>query len=343
MHYTKQKITALFLGMLILAVTAMAEEPDTSHALGGSVQGLSSRNIFLLDLEHLHNFKMKLPFPAGMRFEVYQGNGGDFTHGGFNRYAWDFGLPENTPVCAVAGGRVVRVKQDSGTGGVETTHFASANTVILDHGHGIFTQYLHLRRASVIVGEGDLVAAGQVIAASGNTGFSSTPHLHFQVQDASGQSVAARFVDVDGDGVPRESRFYTSGNDGKGTSNFAGDSRFPLEAFARNQIILTNTNLPGHLLRSHAQYELAGKVLHPARQVAVFVMAPTGGKALLSKLVPVKEDGSFRTTVDFQSLRDCGVVWSELPTQSNTFSLAITPVEDDGSFWSNFSVPVSVR
>jgi murein DD-endopeptidase MepM/ murein hydrolase activator NlpD len=56
---------------------------------------------------------------------------------------------------------------------------ARGNTVILDHGAGVYSTYAHLQRADVA--KGNAVAAGQVIGRVGSTGFSTGPHLHWEV------------------------------------------------------------------------------------------------------------------------------------------------------------------
>jgi hypothetical protein len=55
--------------------------------------------------------------------------------------------------------------------------FFGGNTVILDHGQGIFTMYMHL--SSFNVRPDDIVSTGDIIGSVGSTGRSSGPHLHF--------------------------------------------------------------------------------------------------------------------------------------------------------------------
>jgi murein DD-endopeptidase MepM/ murein hydrolase activator NlpD len=56
------------------------------------------------------------------------------------------------------------------------------NGIRLDHGDGWTTWYCHLRRGSVMVAEGDRVAAGQALALVGLSGQTSFPHLHFDLR-----------------------------------------------------------------------------------------------------------------------------------------------------------------
>ena len=112
-----------------------------------------------------HPFKVKLPFAAGEQYRVCQGNGGRFSHNCDEfRYAWDFDLPEGTPVAAAAAGRVVELKQDGKLGGGSRRFAAYTNFVLLDHGHGHFTRYMHLQFNGAKVKVGELVNAGQIIA-----------------------------------------------------------------------------------------------------------------------------------------------------------------------------------
>jgi murein DD-endopeptidase MepM/ murein hydrolase activator NlpD len=124
------------------------------------------------------------PFAPGQRFAVTQGYNGEFTHqGAENQYAVDFGMPMGSPVHAARAGRVVQIEEDFYRNGLDMKRDADrANIVVIEHSDGSLGVYAHLDLESVMVGPGQVVRAGQAIAKSGNTGFSTGPHLHFVVQ-----------------------------------------------------------------------------------------------------------------------------------------------------------------
>jgi hypothetical protein len=127
------------------------------------------------------SFVYQLPFPTGARFKVTQGYNGTFSHTGANQYAIDWKMPEGTPVRAARGGLVVRVKDDSNTGGASMDYDRYNNYVLIRHNDGTLGQYCHLKKGGCVVKPGQVVTTGQLIAHSGNTGFSSGAHLHFCV------------------------------------------------------------------------------------------------------------------------------------------------------------------
>jgi murein DD-endopeptidase MepM/ murein hydrolase activator NlpD len=161
----------------------------------------------------------KLPYSGGSGFDVCQGNNhAGSTHVGLAAYAWDFCMPIGTPVLAARGGSVLAVRQSSNVGGWGPSFANAANFVVVDHGDGSAGLYMHLMFMGARVKVGDRVDTGQLIAYSGNTGWTSAPHLHFMVMktdqdDYYTQSMPVLFTDVLTDGgLPLEDNSYTSGN-----------------------------------------------------------------------------------------------------------------------------------
>ncbi len=91
---------------------------------------------------------------------------------GYFHTGLDIGVSTGTPVCAADGGVVMSL-----TGWYEQGYGWG---VFIDHGNGIVTVYGH--NSSLAVSPGQTVAKGQVIAYSGSTGWSTGPHVHFEVR-----------------------------------------------------------------------------------------------------------------------------------------------------------------
>jgi murein DD-endopeptidase MepM/ murein hydrolase activator NlpD len=153
------------------------------------------------------------PFAAGEQFPVSQGFQGDRTHTTpDSEYAVDIAMPVGTPVLAVRDGTVMDVEEDFNRGGADREKFLDkANHVRILHEDGTMSVYAHLDLASVSVRPGVRVRAGQQIARSGNTGFSSGPHLHFALQRNVGMQLVSlpfKFETADGaSAAPEETRF----------------------------------------------------------------------------------------------------------------------------------------
>ena len=124
----------------------------------------------------------RLPFAHGTKHKVGQGYFGTFSHSSrFGEYAIDFDMKEGTPILASREGLVVEIKQDSSIRGLTSAYAKHGNFILIYHKDGTFARYLHLKYRGCIVRPGDRVRAGQKIGYSGNTGWTSGPHLHFQV------------------------------------------------------------------------------------------------------------------------------------------------------------------
>ncbi|CAL9275369.1 MULTISPECIES: M23 family metallopeptidase [Streptomyces] len=87
----------------------------------------------------------------------------------------DFAVPIGTNVVATHGGTVVKAGGNGAGDGP-----AYGNAIVIKHGNGTYSQYAHLSKINVKIGQ--IVKTGQSIAKSGNTGNSSGPHLHFEIR-----------------------------------------------------------------------------------------------------------------------------------------------------------------
>ncbi|WP_300362042.1 M23 family metallopeptidase [Fusobacterium sp.] len=115
---------------------------------------------FIYPVTSAKDKKISSPFGA-MRFVNNKVSG---YHSGI-----DFPVAIGTPLVASNSGRVVLAKRLVTTG----------NTIIIDHGMNVFSAYAHMSQLNVK--EGDMVKKGQNIGKSGNTGFTTGPHLHFTI------------------------------------------------------------------------------------------------------------------------------------------------------------------
>ncbi len=95
----------------------------------------------------------------------------------------DFGIPQGTKVVAAQNGTVVEAGNTDAVPGC----LSYGRWILIRHPNGLSTLYAHL--SAVSVNTGDTVAKGQLIGYSGNTGYSTGPHLHFSVFASAGVNV----------------------------------------------------------------------------------------------------------------------------------------------------------
>lgn len=131
------------------------------------------------------------PFSAGRGFPITQAYPDAVTHRTIDSiYAVDIAMPVGTDVLAARAGVVFDVASQNFRGGLDISRDGqAANIVRILHDDGTFSLYAHLNWNSIRVQPGDRVVAGQYIADSGNTGYTSGPHLHFSVQRNAGLKV----------------------------------------------------------------------------------------------------------------------------------------------------------
>jgi murein DD-endopeptidase MepM/ murein hydrolase activator NlpD len=153
--------------------------------------------------EHRPEQPYRLPYALASSVRVSQAYPDTITHGDQSAtQAIDFVMPIGTNVFAAREGVVIEVASDFFENGTNmNADGPRANVVRVLHSDGTMSVYGHLNWNSIRVKPGQRVARGEYLADSGNTGFSTGPHLHFVVQRNKGgalESVPVEFVGVGG-------------------------------------------------------------------------------------------------------------------------------------------------
>ncbi|WP_030251454.1 MULTISPECIES: M23 family metallopeptidase [unclassified Streptomyces] len=167
---TRATVLAAGLGVSVALGAGVASAADTTPASGAAsavqAQGVAEKAAKKAKptwVDPVKKYKLSASFAQ---------NGGMWqsTHSG-----QDFAVPSGTKVVAAHGGTVVKAGGNGAGDGP-----AYGNAVVIKHGSGTYSQYAHLSKVEVRVGQ--VVKTGQEIARSGNTGNSSGPHLHFEIR-----------------------------------------------------------------------------------------------------------------------------------------------------------------
>jgi murein DD-endopeptidase MepM/ murein hydrolase activator NlpD len=125
------------------------------------------------------SFVYSLPFDKNKKFKIEQGYNGSRTHQ--NENSLDFSMPINTNIYAVRSGIVIKVVEHNTKTCYSRECSKFNNKLLVYHKDGTFSSYAHINTNGVLVNVGEEIKEGQLIAKSGNIGWSSGPHLHFVV------------------------------------------------------------------------------------------------------------------------------------------------------------------
>ncbi len=120
---------------------------------------------------NLGDIKFIWPCPASSRVTSGFGSRTSPTAGASsNHQGMDIGAPSGSAVVAAASGTVV----------IATYSYSAGNYIMVNHGGGVYTVYMHC--SQLLASEGQDVIQGQTIAKVGSTGYSTGPHLHFGIR-----------------------------------------------------------------------------------------------------------------------------------------------------------------
>jgi len=124
-----------------------------------------------------------LPIDVSLCPQISQSFNGKFSHQHpQSQFAVDIATNVGTTIKAAREGVVVGVKDDYALGGVDNFFMDKANFIQVYHEDGTWAIYAHILLGSAVVKSGDQVKAGDILAKSGSSGYSSGPHLHFVIQ-----------------------------------------------------------------------------------------------------------------------------------------------------------------
>lgn len=208
----KRAVGVLFIAVFQLSAAVAASEPPSACAavarctavLGSDgVEPIHRDDVRVgkLDADHDDGYLYRLPYGDHVSYAVLQSYGSRLSHRGAEQFTVDFRMPEGTLVHAAREGTVALVEDGHAESCWSQGCGRFANYIVIAHDDGTTGEYYHLARRSALVAAGQHVGRGQVIARSGNTGYTTVPHLHFGVyrtSDDGAQSVAVRFLARDG-------------------------------------------------------------------------------------------------------------------------------------------------
>ncbi len=153
------------------------------------------------DAVHSPQGPYRVPFAIAASFRVSQAYPGSFSHTDVSSlYAIDIEMPVGTAIYAAREGIVVDTASRFFKSGTDFKQMGPrANIVRILHDDGTMAIYAHLNWDSIRVRPGQRVERGEYIADSGNTGFSTGPHLHFAIQKNTGLELASVPFDFEGE------------------------------------------------------------------------------------------------------------------------------------------------
>ncbi len=249
----------------------------------------------ILDREPFTSLAMNLPFRSGQtcKFRRVATPAGEGTAS-----VLLFDMPKETHVLASAQGRVVAIGADMELPFDALGRSRKTSYVTLDHGYGMHTTYFGLLAKSIKVKLGDVVNAGDRLAASHKSDLARELHLGFALSDHAFVTQPASFVEWETD--PGDAGDARSANDGGGSHLFLEESRLPPDDFAANALTLANEP-PASIYHVATDYVVEGT--STAEEVAFLVRQRGKDRNVVAAKAAVEENGRFRMTVRLDDVK----------------------------------------
>jgi hypothetical protein len=317
----KNFISGLISGAIVFGLFGTFAAPSSIENRAAFVNETNNQSELKTIAEGIE-LTIKLPFPKGQSYLIAQAYNGEFSHK--DDYALDFIMPEGSLISSVSPGKVIVVEDSFAVNG-KTPEFAKFNNyIVIDHGQGYYGHYYHIKESLVEVGQ--VVEGGQNIAFSGNVGFSTTPHLHFEMTNRHNHTVPTRFVEIPGESLVSGKKIVSQ-NDGVGTGPYIPTQSL---SWSFNGIVIDELSPAWEYTKGDA-IKIKGKVTNGERYAVVFIMSKNGGQSIFHRLSRVKSDGSFESI--FQVPANI--------TKGN-YRIAFDS-SNDRSFWTNNSFLIYVK
>ena len=276
-------ILLIFLVLLIFTSCAKKEETgDSTAASSASTSSCRGRTNGIKDSSSsLSN--LKYPFPNGKSHRVGQSWSGTYSHyftGG--EHALDFFMADGSDnISAVGPGKVMAVKEDSNI--TCSSNCNDANYVLVDHGSNFYASYFHFCQNCVAVNVGENITTGNYnLGYAGNTGWSTSPHLHFEMRDFE-ENCTVKYNLEGTSGELTVGQTYTSTNNAAYSWDDSNLSKYTGNVFSKSGITLTS-NIPWYN-KIGDNITITGSITDGKSDVAVFLLPETGGNTQVSDSV----------------------------------------------------------
>tara|TARA_B100001996_G_scaffold251815_1_gene195385 strand:+ start:244 stop:1230 length:987 start_codon:yes stop_codon:yes gene_type:complete len=275
-------ILLIFLLLLILTTCSKKEETEDSSTSSSSSSACRGRTNGIKDSSSTLT-NLKLPFPNGKSHRVGQTWSGTFSHhfvGG--EHSLDFGMEDGSDnISAVGPGKVMAVKEDSNI--TCSSNCNDGNYVLVDHGSNFYARYVHFCQNCVAVNVGDNITAGNYnLGYAGNTGWSTSPHLHFEMRDFE-ENCTVKYNLEGASGELTVGQTYTSTNNASYSWDDSNLSKYTGNVFSKSGINLTS-NIPWYN-KIGDNITITGSITDGKSDVTVFLLPETGGNTQVSDSV----------------------------------------------------------